>query len=121
MDKPAEKKPIPRKTIYEAGRRGDRVRVLVDEHRDRVEVLYRDVHGKPRKRVYDNTRAGKAEARAWAETYHEERRATPLNAVRPHITIAELWDRYAASPAFTHLRPKTRLGYTKRYGRWRNY
>ena len=51
----------PRRTLGTWGRRGDRVRVLVDGTRDRVEVLYRDTQGIDRKRIFGNDKAGRAE------------------------------------------------------------
>lgn len=109
-----------RKTLFTTGRHGDRVRVLVDAGRDRVEVHYRDLEGVSRKRIFDNTKDGKLEARAWAETYHEERRTKPEAAV-VRLTLVELWQRFAASPAYAHLRPKTKIAYGYRYARWQSY
>lgn len=108
----------PRRTLGTWGRRGDRVRVLVDAARDRVEVLYRDAAGLDRKRVFANDKAGRAEATAWAETYHQERAKRQLQPEIPPITMRELWRNYRLSPAWHDLRPASRPNYADRWRLW---
>lgn len=112
-----------RKTLARFGRRGDQVRVCVDARRNRIEVYYKDLDGVEHKRIHANTKEGKAEALAWAETYLTERtrianeRANPEK--REPITIRELWDRYLESPAFTKdLREATQINYRGRWKKW---
>lgn len=112
-----------RKTLAQYGKRTDRVRVLVDRNRDRIEVLYRDPAGVRRKRVFANTSEGRAEAETWAETYHARRAeivaAGSVHAARPRLTIRELWARYTESPAYTEeIREKTRINYRDRWRHW---
>lgn len=112
---------VARKTLFKTGRHGDQVRVLVDEKRDRVEVLYRDADGIPRKAIYSNTREGKAEARAWAQSYFAERQAIAEERKAPkRVTLAELWQEYTKSPAYAALRPKTKIAYSQRFASWMN-
>lgn len=112
-----------RKTLFTVGRRGDRVRVLVDETLDRVVVHYRDSSKLPKKRNFDNTKAGRSEAIAWAETYHAERGRIEAHKAAPRkVTLGELWNAFTESPAFLkQLRPKSQQSYTYRFGRWMNY
>lgn len=108
-----------RRTLGTYGRRGDRVRVLVDAARDRVEVLYRDSDGVDRKRVFGNDKAGRAEALAWAETFHQERakRLAQKEAPKP-ITMRQLWREYTQSPAWHDLRAASRPNYADRWRLW---
>lgn len=112
-----------RKTLASYGKHGDRVRVLVDKKRDRVEVKYRDPDGIPRKKVFASNPEGRAEAIAWGQSYHSERarileeRKSPAR--RAPITHRELWAAYTASPAFTEdLREKSRINYVGRWKKW---
>jgi integrase len=112
-----------RKTLARFGRRGDQVRVCVDNRRNRIEVYYKDLDGVEHKRVHANTKEGKAEAITWAETYLTERtrianeRQSPEK--RAPITIRELWDKYRESPAYTKdLREATRINYRDRWKKW---
>lgn len=114
--------PKPRQTLYIAGRRGDRVRALVDKARDRVEVHYRDLDGVPHKQVFPNTKAGRADAVAWATTFHAERERMRQEASQPkaapRTTLRQLWDAFRASPAWRDLREKTRVAYEYRWRKW---
>lgn len=112
-------KKTPRKTLYEAGRRGDSIRVLVDERRDRVVVQYRDSKGLARKRFFDNTREGKAEARAWAQSYHATR--AELEQVKTPVlatSLELLWRAFVDSPTYAALREKTKIAYGYRWAKW---
>ena len=109
----------PRRTLGTWGRRGDRVRVLVDGTRDRVEVLYRDTQGIDRKRIFGNDKAGRAEACAWAETYHQERAKRIAERAAPApITMRQLWKEYQESPAWHDLRAASRPNYADRWRLW---
>ena len=108
-----------RKTLGTWGRRGDRVRVLVETSRDRVEVLYRDAQGIDRKRIFGNDKAGRAEACAWAETYHQERAKLEAQRAAPQpITMRQLWKEYTTSPAWHDLRAASRPNYADRWRLW---
>jgi integrase len=112
-----------RKTLFTVGRRGDRVRVLVDETLDKVVVHYRDSQRLPKKKNFDTTKAGRADAIAWAESYHAERGRIEAEKAAPRkVTLAELWKAFTESPAFlTALRPKSQTSYAYRFNRWMNY
>jgi integrase len=112
-----------RKTLALFGRRGDQVRALVDARRNRVEVKYREIDRTKASKTWPNTKEGRAEAIAWAETYHEERakmaaeQKTP--AKRVPITVGDLWLRYLESPAYTKdLREKSQINYRGRWKKW---
>ena len=108
-----------RRTLGTWGRRGDRVRVLVDAGRDRVEVLYRDAEGIDRKRVFGTDKVGRSEALAWAETYHQERAKRLAEQVAPApLTMAQLWKEYTSSPAWHDLRAASRPNYGDRWRLW---
>jgi integrase len=112
-----------RKTLARFGRRGDQVRVCVDARRDRVEVYYKDLDGVEHRRIHANTKEGKAEAIAWAETYLTERTRIANERQAPEkrepITVRELWERYLESPAFTKdLREATQINYRGRWKKW---
>lgn len=111
--------PVKRRTLGTYGRRGDRVRVLIDATRDRVEVLFRDADGIDRKRIFGNDKAGRAEALAWAETFHQERakRLAEKTAPKP-ITMRQLWREYTQSPAWHDLRDASRPNYADRWRLW---
>ncbi|HEX6924263.1 MAG TPA: tyrosine-type recombinase/integrase [Longimicrobiaceae bacterium] len=117
--------PRPRKartTLYTGGRRGDRVRVLVDTKRARVEVLYRDIDGVPRKRVFPHDRQGREEAVAWAETFRDEREQARREQGRPApISTRALWHAYVSSPAWANLRHKSQVSYRDRWRKWEEY
>jgi integrase len=112
-----------RKTLFTVGRRGDRVRVLVDETLNRVVVHYRDSKRLPKKKNFDDTKAGRSEAIAWAESYHAERHRLEKEAAAPRkVTLGELGDAFFSSPAFLkQLRPKSQVSYQYRWTRWMNY
>jgi integrase len=110
-----------RQTLYAYGRRGDRVRVLVDANRDRVEVLFRDVDGIARKRVWANDKQGRTEAVAWADLFkvERERAREERNDPKPKpITLRALWRAYRESPDWTTLRAATQVSYANRWRRW---
>src|SRR3954469_22924751 len=103
-----------RKTLALFARRGDQVRALVDARRNRVEVKYREIDRSKASKTWPNTKEGRAEAIAWAETYHEERAKMAAEqkapAKRPSITVGDLWLRYLESPAYTKdLREKSQI------------
>lgn len=105
-------------------RRGDYVRVLKDAKRQRYEVHYVGADGAKRKRVYPMDRAGKAEALAFAEGYVEERKrqaTAPTHRPIPKTTVRQLYLAYTASPAFSGLRPKSRINYAERFAKWERF
>lgn len=111
-----------RKTLARFGRRGDQVRVCVDARRNRIEVYYKDLDGVEHKRIHANTKEGKSEALAWAETYLTERTRIANARLAPEkrepITIRELWEKYLESPAFSDLRDATKINYPDRWRKW---
>lgn len=124
--KPPRKKGEARVTLANYGKRRDRVRLLLDENRDRYEVLYRDPAGVRRKRVFANTPEGRAEAEVWAETYHTRRAEIVAAQAAPQpkraLTDRELWEKFTASPAYlVQIREKTRINYRDRWRHWELY
>lgn len=111
----------PRKTLSVFGPRGDRVRVLVDEHRGRCEVHFRDASGLARKRVFPADKRGRKDAVAWAERYHEVRRREAEGHPRTPITVRDLWTLYVDSPAYDDLRAKSKTSYAERWRRWERF
>lgn len=104
------------------GKRGDRVRVVLDRGEERYVVIYRDSDGAPHRKKFPLDADGKREAIAWAETFFAERDRLAKEAARPKaITIAELWAAYCESPAFGDLRPKSQVSYTERWARWERF
>lgn len=117
--KPAQK---PRKTLYTAGRHGDTVRALIDSKRDRVEVLYRDLDGTRRKRIFPNDEQGREEAKDWADTFKVEREMMRRDADKQKpITTRELWTKYVDSPAWTNLREPSQVTYANRWAKWEQF
>ena len=110
-----------RQTLYKYGRQGDRVRVLVDARRDRVEVLFRDVDDLPRKRIFPNDKQGRDEAITWADLFKVERERARQERIDPKpkpITMRALWAAYVGSPDWAALRPATQVSYKSRWRRW---
>lgn len=88
----------------------------------RAVVEWRDDHGKRQQQSFPRTRAGLADAKAFADTLHKEL-TTPAAAQpaesAPAITIRQLFDAYlGAHPVPARWRPKTLLGITER---WRKF
>jgi integrase len=111
-----------RKTLYQYGRHGDRVRVLIDSTRDRVEVLYRDLGGIPRKRIFPNDKQGREEATDWADTYKVEReKLRTEGGKRETVTTRGLWSAYLNSPAWTNLRDASQISYRNRWAKWESF
>lgn len=111
-----------RKTLYTTGRHGDRVRVLVDAQRDRVEVLYRDLDGAPHKRIFPNDKQGREEATDWADTYKVAREQLRREGDKPKaITARALWTAYVGSPAWTNLRAASQVSYKNRWAKWEEF
>lgn len=111
--------PRDRRTLAQYGRRGDRVRVLIDSNRSRIEVLYRDADGIARKRIFANSKEGRTEAETWAETYHTARALAASGAQKEPVTVRELWERYTSSPAYhEEIREATRRNYRDRWRHW---
>lgn len=111
-----------RTTLYAYGRHGDKVRALIDRKRDRVEVLYRDLAGVRRKRIYPNDARGREEAVAWADTFKVEREQMRRDGERPApITNRDLWTAYVNSPAWTNLRDASRVTYRNRWMKWQQF
>lgn len=109
--------PRKRKTLASYGKRGDHVRVLVDDGRDRVIVHYRDTAGVPHRRFFGNDRAGRKEATTWAETYHATRKSQETEQQRPRTTLRALFTAFIDSEA-DNLREKTIAGYKQRFAKW---
>jgi len=112
-----------RKTLASYGKHSDRVRVLVDRNRGRIEVIYRDADKVKRKRIFANSTEGRREAEAWAETYHARRAAMAAagasGGAKPQLTIREIWTRYTSSPAYLEeIRDATRTNYRDRWRHW---
>jgi integrase len=112
-----------RKTLFKYGRRGDQVRGKLDTRRNRIEVYYRDLEGVEHKRIFSNDKEGKAEAAAWAETYHSTRAQMANEAKAPEkrapLTVRELWEKFVASPAYTKdIRRATQINYVGRWKKW---
>lgn len=110
-----------RRTLYTLGRHGDRVRVLIDSQRDRVEVLYRDVDGVARKKVFPNDKRGRDEATDWADVFKVERERVRQEREDPKpqpISLRHLWTAYASSPDWTALRPASQTSYRDRWKKW---
>jgi site-specific recombinase XerD len=111
-----------RKTLYSYGRHGDRVRVLIDSRRDRVEVHYRDLFNVPRKRVFPNDKQGREESIAWADVFKVEREKARHEGDKPKaITTRGLWTAYLNSPAWTNLRPASQVTYRNRWAKWEGF
>lgn len=114
-----------RTTLYAFGRRGDRVRVLVDSKRDRVEVKYRDIDGAPRYKVYPNDKQGRDDAIAWADgptIFKVERERVRRDGEKPKaITTRGLWSAYLNSPAWTNLRDASQTTYRNRWAKWEEF
>ena len=115
-----------RKTLAKYGRRGDQVRVKVDARRNRIEVYYRDLELIEHRKIFTNDKEGKAEALAWAETYHSERARLANEAKNPEkrepITVRQLWDAFTASPAYTKdIRRATQINYVGRWKKWESF
>lgn len=119
-------KRLSRKSIATFGqkRRGDYVRVLLDTKRERYEVVFTDASGAKAKRVFPSDRGGKSAAIEWAETFCAERKRlaeTPTQRPIPKTTVRQLWLAYTQAPAYTNLRPKSRLNYTERFRKWQQF
>lgn len=104
------------------GRRGDRVRVVLDRGEGRYVVLYRDIDGASHRKKFPYDANGKAEALAWAETFFAERdRLTRLAAQPEPLTVRQLWRAYQESPAWGDLRPKSQISYAERWAKWERF
>lgn len=115
-------KPKRRRTLYASGRHGDTVRALIDAKRDRVEVLYRDLDGTRRKRIFTNDEQGRTEAVAWADTFKVERELKRRDDDKPKpITTRELWTAYLNSPAWSKLRAASQVTYKNRWHKWEQF
>lgn len=106
-----------RRTLVAYGRKNQRVRVLVDAKRGRVEVVYADRDRSRRKKVWPNTKAGRADAVLWAETYVRERERVARPAPE-EMTHRALWAKYREAPAYADLRDATRKSYDDRWALW---
>jgi integrase len=108
-----------RADLYREGPRGDVVRVYETTHRGAK--VYRcefRTHGKRSASQFPHTRAGKAEAMAFAAGVREvkdrpEAPAAPL-------TVEQVFQRFAAEE-FAHLRPNTVRIYRENWARWQNF
>ena len=111
-----------RKVLYEGGARGDKVKAIVDLKRKRVEVAHRDSAGKQHKRIFADDREGRRAAVLWAQSYQHERARIEEEKKKPiahtPVTHQELWTAYANAPAFTDLRPTSKIAYRGRFHKW---
>jgi len=101
---------VTRKTLGVYGSHGHRVRCYVEG--GKVYALWRD-RGDRKKRSWPDSRAGRAEAKAWAETFAAHRVSKPRELVR----VGELWRRYQLAE-WPLLRPKTRMLYADYWRKW---
>jgi integrase len=111
-----------RKVLYEGGSRGDKVKAVVDLKRKRVEVAHRDSAGGKHKRIFTDDREGRRAAVLWAQSYQHERARLEEAKKKPvahtPVTHQQLWDAYANAPAFTDLRPTSKIAYRARFQKW---
>ena len=111
-----------RKTLFTLGRKRkpDYVRVFVEYVRGTpmVRVQWTEL-GRLKTESFDDTRNGKAEARAFAEGKHEQLRA-PSHVVAGPVTLAELWTKYVAAKGDVW-RPATLVNKTGRWSRFLLY
>lgn len=106
-----------RRTLANFGRKGQRVRALVDLNRDRVEVVFHDRTRQKHKKIFPNTKEGRAAAVLWAESFQHERER--LTQRTPELmTHRTLWERFIASPAYIDRRPATKQSYQDRWSLW---
>lgn len=106
-----------RKEVLRLGRRGRYVRVVWTKVRGArmLAVLWRDAQGKRHQMLYSPTQ--QLEASQFAEGVAEEQARPPKPAEPKRLTIAELWDAYAAD-VFKGLRPKSKVLYRYYWGRF---
>lgn len=111
-----------RKELFRGGKRGDRIRVVVDTTEKCIIAYYRTTSGVPKKKKFDDTKDGRAEAVAWAESFHATRKQMESEKAAPRkINLVELWAQFTEAPAFTRLRDKSKVGYTGRFKKWMTY
>lgn len=102
------------RTLATYGRYGQRVRVYRDTVKEAIVVSWRD-HGTKRYRVFAATKAGRAEADAWASAFAAARASQ--TSPRTPLRTDELWRRYVDGAMPDH-RPKTRVLYTDAWRKW---
>jgi len=113
----------PRKQLALYGRHGDTVKAVEDAKENRVVVYYRDIDGKRHRLLYPRTPQGRAEAKAFAAGWHDERQRlrggeTTLDA--DALTMQELWQTYTDA-TFRQLRPATQVSYSQHWSRWMKF
>lgn len=113
-----------RRELAAYGKRGDRVRVVVDTRAKRIVGYYRDLDGIGRKQSWGDTEQARAEAIAWAEGFHAERARMAAAAAaaheKPPTTLRELWKAFETA-RFPHLREATQVSYAQLWRRWERY
>lgn len=102
-----------RPTLATYGPRGATVRVLIDAERGRVIVQWYE-RGKLKKKHFKHTAAGRAEAKAWAEGFAEERAGLEIGEA---ATIRDVWTAYSEA-SFPNLRQRTQELYQERWRKW---
>lgn len=110
-------KPRTLNVLFETGLKKQKVRVVVVKKRQRVEVLYYERSGKPRRKIFPDSREGRNAATIWAEAFARERERLTSSAP-PTITHREMWELYQKSPAWMDRRPATKRSYAERWGVW---
>lgn len=111
-----KEKPMSRRTTVTYGPWGKRVQV--SQNGDRMVVRWREEGGAQRKRSWPGTPAGRAEAKAWAQGFSENRNSLEAPTA-PLTTTREIWEAFRDSE-FDHLRPRTRELYTEYFNHWLN-
>lgn len=111
---PAADKPRVRIATY--GPRGRTVKVFKETGWLLVRVQWSDALGLVETKSWPNTRAGIAEAKAWATAFSAAREL-PTYTAPSRITLRELWEAYVTAE-FPHLRETTKDNYTGHWHTW---
>lgn len=97
-----------RKDLWRFGAKRRTIRVFVETGGAMVRVQWRE-KGKVKTESRPNTRAGRAEAKAFAKGVADRRIAPPA---APRLTLREMWKKYE-DDRFQHLRPRSRALYAE--------
>jgi site-specific recombinase XerD len=104
---------IPRKTVAVYGPKKRTVRVFLEGELCRVQ--WRDM-GQLKTRSWPNSRAGIADAKAWAASYAEMREKLKVS-IAPRLTLSRLWEMYVEAE-YPHLRPRSQALYAENWRKW---